>query len=216
MSHTFFVLWEFSTAHTLVLPKKVQKISFKCCDVGTNRIKFGKKLRYFCPWPSHMNTLRLNASLLLWRSISCFTSSSSCRYVTSSFFSRRLFVAYQHTPLLRRGWPAPCIAAAQVAALYDRLFFIIFFTHNIVHELHVWTVRRMSISSPFHIAFSSDNICYVLDNSASRFISICAYYLLMWVFVHSMYTHICEVENDSSKMILYVLEHMSIGISRGT
>ena len=91
-----------------------------------------------------------------------------------------------------------------------------FFTHNIVHELHVWTVRRMSISSPFHIAFSSDNICYVLDNSASRFISICAYYLLMWVFVHSMYTHICEVENDSSKMILYVLEHMSIGISRGT
>ena len=39
-------------------------------------------------------------------------------------------------------------------------------------------------------AFSSDNICYVLDNSASRFISICAYYLLMWVFVHSMYTHL--------------------------
>ena len=54
-------------------------------------------------------------------------------YVTSSFFSRRLFCCIPaHTPHLRRGWPAPITEyrITQVAALYDRLFFIIFFTHT--------------------------------------------------------------------------------------
>ena len=134
-----------------------------------------KKSLIFCPWPSHMNTLRLNASLLLWRSISCFTSSSSsCRYMLHLRFSQEgCFVAYQHTPQFTK----------RVACAYNRIqnntgrctiwpsiLHHFFHTHNrdFVHELHVWTVRWMSISLPFHTAVPFIRLCYVLDNSASR------------------------------------------------
>ena len=102
------------------------------------------------------------------------SSSSSCRYMLHLRFSQEgCFVAYQHTPQFTK----------RVACAYNRIqnntgrctiwpsiLHHFFHTHNrdFVHELHVWTVRWMSISLPFHTAVPFIRLCYVLDNSASR------------------------------------------------
>ena len=61
------------------------------------------------------------------------SSSSSCRYMLHLRFSQEgCFVAYQHTPQFTKRVACAYnrIQNTQVAALYDRLFFIIFFTHT--------------------------------------------------------------------------------------